>query len=65
MNPDRWLTVRIGEVTHKANSSTYLTYTPCNIRWVLEGTTERNFPRGILTENPIDCMTCLVKATER
>lgn len=53
------LHARIGDVVHGHDGRAGLPRTACGARWI-PGTSE-SFPRGVPTEDGIDCMSCLVR----
>jgi hypothetical protein len=54
------LQVRINEVIHGHDGKAGLPRTRCGIRWIAGVIVPQTFPRGVPTEDAVDCMTCLV-----
>lgn len=54
------LRARIGDVVHGHDGKAGLPRTACGVRWVPG--TSTSFPRGVPTDDEVDCMSCLVKS---
>lgn len=57
------LRIRIGNVVHQ-DGKVGLPRTACGVRWVPETTAPVTFPIGKPVEDPVNCMTCLVRMAE-
>lgn len=55
------LRVRIDDVVHGHGGRAGLPRTACGIRWIPVHRDGILFPQGDPVEDPVDCMTCLVR----
>lgn len=55
------LHARIGDVVHGHDGKTGLPRTACGVRWIPSHRDGVLFPQGVPTEDPVDCMSCLVR----